>query len=74
MDIILFCFWADLAVMALLKLSAILLKCPTFKDGYFMFSWPKQVHFYVHCNVLTKELIKIKVRIVNFGFKVYFLG
>ena len=56
MDIILICFWADLAVMAKLKLSTILLKCPTFKDGYFMFSWPKQVQdlFFVHCNVLTR--------------------
>ena len=56
MDIILICFWADLAVMALLKLSTILLKFSTFKDGYFMFSWPKQVQdlFFVHCNVLTR--------------------
>ena len=59
--------WTELALV--LKISAILLKYPTFEGGYFIFSWGKKYKIRI-CSVSTKKLITIKVRnLLNFASK-----
>ena len=40
-------YWADWVVRAVLKISAILLKYPSFERGVFKFSWANKVSFCV---------------------------
>ena len=60
-----FCFRADWAVMAVLKFFTISLQYPTFEVGFFIHILWVKIRVSVHCRVLTKMLINIKVRILS---------
>ena len=53
-------FWSDWAVMAVLKISAVLLKYPTFGDGFFMGITSKKFEFpYIVASTLKKLKLKL---------------
>jgi hypothetical protein len=52
MNLVHFCFWAYLAVRAVLNISAVLLKHPTFGGVFFIFLLAKQVQNLSFCTLL----------------------
>ena len=58
MNLVSFCFWADLGIRVVLKMFAIFLKYSPF-NFFFIISWAKriQIRVSVHCRVRTKKFI-----------------
>ena len=63
------CFWADLALRAVLYFFASLVKYPTFEDGVFSYFYEQnkyKIMISVHCDVCSKKLMNTKVRYYQF--------
>ena len=52
------CIYADWAIRAGLKMSAIFLKYPTYEGVFFMFSWATKVQTYSFCTCMAAFAIK----------------